>query len=244
MKIREIRASERRPEVILQEAVMARIRTLTALAAIAFCASGCGSAGFQIREAIGVDKNPPDAFVILPTRELEIPQNLTALPPPSPGAASPLEIDPRAMALSALGGQPAAGRPVAQNTVVLGQPPANARFVAAPAPAVGALYAPAPSGYAPAPSGAESALLAAAGAQAVPADLRSVVASEAAAQPSYLLDRWFPGLARLRGEAAGEIVEPLTEMRRLGQDAPEAGAPLEGRVVSPLLIPPSASAAP
>ncbi len=217
---------------------MARTRTASALMAIAVCASGCGSAGFEIRQALGVDKNPPDAFVVMPTRDLEIPRNLTALPPPSPGAASPLEADPRAMALSALGGQAAPGRASPQNTVIMGQQPLGATYSGTPA----ALQAAAPLAYASAPSGAEAALLGAAGAPAVSGEARTLVASESAEQPKYLLDSWFPGLKRLRGESSGEVVEPLAELRRLGQDAPEAGAVSSARAVPALLIPPSSAA--
>ncbi len=229
---------------------MAKIRTASALMAIAVCASGCGGAGFQIREALGVDKNPPDAFVVMPTRALEIPQDLAALPPPAPGAVSPLEADPRAMALSALGGQPVGAQPIAPNTVVLGQAPLGAGslgFSAPGSPAAGfaapGFAASAPLAYAPAPSGAESALLSAAGAPAASGEVRALVAAEAAEQPEYLLDRWFPGLKRLRGESSGELVEPLAEMRRLGQDAPEAAPLSDVRAIPPLLLPPSASAA-
>lgn len=227
---------------------MARIRTAAASAAFVVCVSGCGSAGFQIREAVGLDKNPPDAFVVSPTRALEIPRDLTALPPPSPGAASPLEPDPRALALSALSGQPAGAATAIRSTPNLTQSPIyNSGGPAAPvygAPVSGAapVYGAAPLAAASAPSGAESALLSAAGAQNLPPDLRAAIDAEAAAQPEYLLDRWFPALQRLRGEAAGERIEPLAEMRRLGQDAPAQATPADGRVVSPLLIPPSATA--
>lgn len=191
---------------------MANYGTIAALTAVVLCLSGCG-AGFQIREAVGLDKNPPDAFVVMPTRPLEIPQDLSTLPPPSPGSVSPLEVDPQTLARQALGGGPVP-------------------LSAAAAPAYGF----APVG---APSGSEQALLSAAGAGQAQPELRAQLQTEAAAQPRYLLDAWFPSLARLRGEAAGDVVEPLAEMRRLGQDAPEAGVRTETATPA-LLIPPSA----
>ena len=254
---------------------MARIHTAAALLSfVAFC-SGCGTAGFQIRQAVGLDKNPPDAFVIMPTRDLEMPRDFSVLPPPAPGAASPLEADPRALAISALGGAPAQA------------PGAPVGLRAAPAAAVasgpiynGPIYTPAPSGaasglggaslgaapisrsaptgaagfaaslpsaaplYAAGPSSAEAALLSAAGAAApAPADLRASLAAESTGDSGYLLDRWMPGLQRLRGVQSGAIVDPLVEMRRLGQAAPEAETQAATAAVSPLLIPPSAAAA-
>lgn len=225
---------------------MVKIRTTAALTAIVVCASGCGSAGFQIREAVGLDKNPPDAFVVMPTRALEIPRDLTALPPPAPGAASPLEADPRALAISALGGQPAgaaatgfAGPNLTQSPIYNpggGQSPVY--FAAPPVGQAGLALVPAS-----APSGAEAALLSATGAPATAStDLRTTLDAEAASQPRYLLDSWIPALQRLRAESAGERIEPLAEMRRLGQDAPPDQALSDQRYTSPLLIPPSATA--
>ena len=236
---------------------MARIHTAAALLSfVAFC-SGCGTAGFQIRQAVGLDKNPPDAFVIMPTRDLEMPRDFSVLPPPAPGAASPLEADPRALAISALGGAPAqapgapvglrAAAPVASSVAsgpIYNGPIYNPAPISPPSPAGFAAGSAAAPLYAAGPSSAEAALLSAAGAAApAPADLRASLAAESTGDSGYLLDRWMPGLQRLRGVQSGAIVDPLVEMRRLGQAAPEAETQAATAAVSPLLIPPSAAAA-
>ncbi|ABV92109.1 conserved hypothetical protein [Dinoroseobacter shibae DFL 12 = DSM 16493] len=48
----------------------------------------------------------PDEFAILPNKPLEIPQNLSSLPAPTPGAANRTDPSPRADAIAALGGRP------------------------------------------------------------------------------------------------------------------------------------------
>lgn len=50
----------------------------------------------------------PDEFAIVPTRPLEMPGSFAELPPPTPGAASRADPQPRAAAVAALGGRPAA----------------------------------------------------------------------------------------------------------------------------------------
>ena len=50
----------------------------------------------------------PDEFAILPTKPLEIPENLAALPDPTPGGANRTDPTPEADAVAALGGNPAA----------------------------------------------------------------------------------------------------------------------------------------
>jgi hypothetical protein len=51
----------------------------------------------------------PDEFGILPARPLELPPDLAALPPPTPGGANRTDPTPEADAILALGGNPAAG---------------------------------------------------------------------------------------------------------------------------------------
>ncbi len=46
----------------------------------------------------------PDEFSVLPTRPLEMPDNLTELPTPTPGAANRADPDPEADLAAALGG--------------------------------------------------------------------------------------------------------------------------------------------
>jgi hypothetical protein len=50
----------------------------------------------------------PDEFGILPPKALELPEDLAALPPPTPGGANRTDPNPTADAIAALGGNPAA----------------------------------------------------------------------------------------------------------------------------------------
>ncbi len=70
--------------------------------------AGCGGGGLAgaLRSA-GVG-GAPDEFLVLPTKPLEIPENLAALPPPTPGAANRVDPRPEADAVAALTGRPAA----------------------------------------------------------------------------------------------------------------------------------------
>ncbi|GIT90962.1 hypothetical protein JANAI62_14170 [Jannaschia pagri] len=51
----------------------------------------------------------PDEFAILPTRPLETPPNLAALPTPTPGGVNRTDPQPQAEAIAALGGDAARG---------------------------------------------------------------------------------------------------------------------------------------
>ncbi|SNS93924.1 DUF3035 domain-containing protein [Tropicimonas sediminicola] len=48
----------------------------------------------------------PDEFSILPSKPIEIPTDLSTLPPPTPGAANRTDATPREDAVAALGGDP------------------------------------------------------------------------------------------------------------------------------------------
>ena len=50
----------------------------------------------------------PDEFAILPTKPLELPEDLAALPDPTPGGTNITDPTPEADAVAALGGNPAA----------------------------------------------------------------------------------------------------------------------------------------
>lgn len=52
----------------------------------------------------------PDEFSILPTQPLQAPPNFSELPEPTPGGENLVDPDPRALAVSALGGRVAAER--------------------------------------------------------------------------------------------------------------------------------------
>jgi hypothetical protein len=79
---------------------MAAILTLSA------CGSGDGVPELMNVRAPG---SGPDEFGILPTKPIEIPQNLAELPTPTPGGVSRTDPTPNADAILALGGRPDAG---------------------------------------------------------------------------------------------------------------------------------------
>jgi hypothetical protein len=71
--------------------------------ALGGCAEGGLAGGLR---AAGV-QGTPDEFMVLPTRPLEMPENLSALPPPTPGAANRVDYRPRQEAVAGLTGRPA-----------------------------------------------------------------------------------------------------------------------------------------
>ena len=79
-----------------------------ALVLAALALGGCAEGGVAgtLRAAGVVSK--PDEFLVLPTRPLEMPQNLTALPPPTPGTLNRVDYHPRAEAIAGLTGRPQA----------------------------------------------------------------------------------------------------------------------------------------
>lgn len=78
-----------------------------ALGMIAAVALVAGCAGEPRLYNLRSDSGGPDEFAILPTKPLEMPQDMAALPPPTPGAANLADPTPRADAIAALGGNPA-----------------------------------------------------------------------------------------------------------------------------------------
>ncbi len=76
---------------------------LAAVTAVAGCGNEGGAAGF-LRSA-GVGNQTPDEFMVLPTRPLEVPPDMRALPPPTPGAPNRVDIQPRMEAVAALTGR-------------------------------------------------------------------------------------------------------------------------------------------
>jgi hypothetical protein len=83
-------------------------RLAAALALAALALAGCGEGGLLggLRTTGAVSQ--PDEFMVLPTRPLEMPPNLAALPAPVPGATNRVAYRPRADAMAALSGRPAA----------------------------------------------------------------------------------------------------------------------------------------
>lgn len=68
----------------------------------------CSDAGDPILMHAGAQNRGPDEFAILPTRPLEMPEDLAALPAPNPGGGNRVDPQPRADVARALGGNPAA----------------------------------------------------------------------------------------------------------------------------------------
>jgi hypothetical protein len=60
---------------------------------------------FNIRS----EDRTPDEFSILPSQPLILPEDLSALPPPTPGGPNRADRRPQAEAIAALGGNPAGG---------------------------------------------------------------------------------------------------------------------------------------
>jgi hypothetical protein len=84
-----------------------RVRAVAATVAAALVLAGCGEGGIAggLRQA-GVG-GQPDEFLVLPTRPLEMPPDLAALPPPTPGTTARVAYRPQAEAVQALTGRPA-----------------------------------------------------------------------------------------------------------------------------------------
>lgn len=72
------------------------------LAGLALAA--CSSGDPQLMNIGATVGSGPDEFAILPSEELEIPEDLTALPSPNPGGSNRADPDPEADAIAALGG--------------------------------------------------------------------------------------------------------------------------------------------
>jgi hypothetical protein len=69
--------------------------------------SACGNGG-QVPQLMNLRSptNGPDEFSVLPAKPLELPEDLTALPEPTPGGGNLTDPDPRGDAIAALGGSP------------------------------------------------------------------------------------------------------------------------------------------
>ena len=82
------------------------------LAAVALLVAGTAVAGCQGRGAAGVLRSAgvagtPDEFMVLPTKPLEMPKDLAALPAPMPGAVNRVDYQPHQEAVAGLTGRPA-----------------------------------------------------------------------------------------------------------------------------------------
>ncbi len=76
--------------------------------------SACGN-GDRVPQLMNLrsETNGPDEFAVLPSKPLELPDDLTALPDPTPGGGNLTDPSPQADAIAALGGsvRPAGGVP-------------------------------------------------------------------------------------------------------------------------------------
>lgn len=94
---------------------------MVALAGLLLAACGGGEDGPRLMHA-GSDLRTPDDFSVLPTKPLQMPEDLSALPAPTPGGTSLADPTPMADAVAALGGNPAAlsrqGVPGADSSLV------------------------------------------------------------------------------------------------------------------------------
>ena len=74
------------------------------IVAMAAAVSGCSSKGLM---DLRTNSRGPDEFLVLPSKPLTVPENLAALPAPTPGAANRTDQNPTGDAVAALGGNPA-----------------------------------------------------------------------------------------------------------------------------------------
>lgn len=73
----------------------------------ALAMAGCSSTREPQLMHLRSSTSGPDEFGILPTKPLEMPENLAQLPAPTPGGANITDPTPQADAVAALGGNPA-----------------------------------------------------------------------------------------------------------------------------------------
>lgn len=82
---------------------------LTAVGVLAFGLTACSS----VRDELGLARKGPDEFAVTTKAPLQIPEDLTKLPEPKPGAPRPQDQDPSSRAREALLGQ-SSGAPSGQ----------------------------------------------------------------------------------------------------------------------------------
>lgn len=81
-----------------------RARTASLAAALALVLAGCGGDREPRLYNLSSDTGGPDEFAILPTNPLEMPEDMAALPDPTPGGVNRADKTPEADAYAALGG--------------------------------------------------------------------------------------------------------------------------------------------
>lgn len=78
------------------------LTTVAMLLALGACSEQGGLQGAVKRLRAG---HPPDEFAVLPTKPLEMPSDMAALPPPTPGAPNRVDFNPEAQAVASLTGR-------------------------------------------------------------------------------------------------------------------------------------------
>ena len=76
------------------------------IALLAACGVGDGSDDPNLLNILQPRAEGPDEFAILPSKELEIPEDLASLPQPTPGARNRADLAPEEDVVVALGGNP------------------------------------------------------------------------------------------------------------------------------------------
>ncbi|WP_233417141.1 DUF3035 domain-containing protein [Halovulum marinum] len=98
------------------------LRIILAAGAAAILA-GCGGGDSDERSAVerltAGSRIAPEEFAVLPQKPLQLPEDLTALPPPLPGTVSRTDLTPNADAVAALSGTPQRGAVVASDNALL-----------------------------------------------------------------------------------------------------------------------------
>lgn len=84
-----------------------RLMAFATLAGAAFGLGACSKPDNPVLMNAAAQQVGPDEFSILPTRPLELPTDLAALPTPNPGGSNRVDPQPRADVARALGGSPA-----------------------------------------------------------------------------------------------------------------------------------------
>lgn len=87
---------------------MPRLTTSALIGASLLALVACSSGTPQLMNLRNTEDGP-DEFAVLPTEPLQIPENLAALPEPTPGARNRVDPDPEGDAIAALGGNPGRG---------------------------------------------------------------------------------------------------------------------------------------
>lgn len=87
---------------------MRSARAIPTALLLVLAVSACSDRGEPRLMNLQGSTDGPDAFMLVPTRPLEMPASLDALPDPTPGAANRADPTPQADAIAALGGRPGA----------------------------------------------------------------------------------------------------------------------------------------